>query len=271
MTKEKGLKKSFVENEDWLDYINYEFPEKEMHEITKFNLKSSAIGLPNNQKVYLDNRLLSWLEKAERTNKIPQSFLQKIILTKSNSKSTIRGSYRKFKEKNINLNTFSSILYNAFGSDNETLSRPYGSGGALYPINTFLILLKDNSIGKLKSGAYYYQPIENALYKLVSFENISEHKIKIALYPNINPTTNIAIAYAADLRKAVRKYKFLGYKNALIEVGLMAQSLKQALEDNMGEYSSQDFNSALLTDLIGLDVQNAPVEMIQWIGLISND
>ena len=106
---------------------------------------------------------------------------------------------------------------------------------------------------------------------MVSFENISEHKIKIALYPNINPTTNIAIAYAADLRKAVRKYKFLGYKNALIEVGLMAQSLKQALEDNMGEYSSQDFNSALLTDLIGLDVQNAPVEMIQWIGLISND
>lgn len=271
MNEKSNSEKPIFEDESWLDYVNYAFPEKEMHEITKFNLKSSFIGLPNNEKVYLDKNLLGWLEIAERRNKTPQSYLQKITLKKDNQTISNRGSHRDFKETSISLNSLSRILYNAFGADSETLSRPYGSGGGLYPINTFLILLKNNSVESLKSGAYYYQPIENTLYKLSSFENISKHKVQMALYPDVKPQANIAIAYVADLRKVIRKYKFLGYKNALIEVGLMAQSLKYTLPKDMGEYSCQDFNSALLTDLIGLDAQNAPVEMIQWVGVRSDD
>nr|WP_233995044.1 hypothetical protein [Lactobacillus amylovorus] len=89
------------------------------------------------------------------------------------------------------------------------------------------------------------------------------------MYPNSEkPNSNIVIGYATDLRKCIRKYQYLGYKNALIEIGLMIQALKNALPQNMGEFSCQNFNNRLLTDIADLDGKNAPIEIIQWIGRI---
>ena len=48
----------------------------------------------------------------------------------------------------------------------------------------------------------------------------------------------------------------------------MIQALKNALPQNMGEFSCQNFNNRLLTDIADLDGKNAPIEIIQWIGRI---
>lgn len=258
-------------DENWIDYSSENFPIREFRNITKFDLLSSSISISNNVKTYIDNETLNWLRFAERSNKIPQNFQKKLVLSipfKSNKKK----SFRNFNDKKILYSEFSNLLYKTYGYDKINNTRGYGSGGALYPVNTILFILKDNVVDKIENGIYYYYPLDNSLYKLCSLENINDRTLKLALYPSkTKPDSNIVIGYAVDLRKVVRKYKYLGYKNALIEIGLMAQALKENLPSYMGEYSCQDFNNRLLTKLANLDVQNSPIEMIQWIGGIDNE
>lgn len=250
---------------DWPDYTGNNFPIETFREISKFDLLSSATALPENEKSYLDDEMLSWLKHAERNSRIPQNFEEKINL--KSSKGTKKQSYRSFKEKIISFDNFSSLIYKAYGYDTNSNTRGYGSGGGLYPVNVIIFILENNVIENLKKGVYYFYPLNNCMYRLNSFNNISKSELRLALYPNRKePNSNIAIGYAIDLRKCVRKYQYLGYKNALIEIGLMIQALKNALPRNMGEFSCQDFNNKLLTAVADLDKRNAPIEIIQWIG-----
>lgn len=256
-----------IDDNSWLDYTNNSFPTKTLSNVRKFNLLSSTINLPHNYKSYIDNDTLNWLENAERNNRIPQAFEKKIDLKYEQNKFK-KGSYRNFIEKRLSFSLFSSIIFNAFGYDMKSGSRGYGSGGALYPVNVLIFILKDNIIHGLSRGVYYFYPITNSLYLLNSL-SITNEKLKFALYPSQDvPSSSIVIAYALDLRKAIRKYQYLGYKNSLIEVGLMTQALKNALPNYMGEYSCQDFNSSLLTSIAELSVKDSPIELIQWLGTI---
>ena len=253
---------------DWPDYTNNTFPTATFREVSKFDLLSSAIALPGNEKSYLDDEMLSWLKHAERNNRIPQSFEEKINL-KNNNLDIKKPSYRIFENRMISFDVFSSIMHKAYGYDEKSHTRGYGSAGGLYPINVIIFILEDKAIEKLKKGVYYFYPLKNCIYRLNSFNNISKDELSLALYPNSKkPNSNIVIGYATDLRKCIRKYQYLGYKNALIEIGLMIQALKNALPQNMGEFSCQNFNNRLLTDIADLDGKNAPIEIIQWIGRI---
>ncbi|CBL51386.1 nitroreductase family protein [Lactobacillus crispatus] len=253
---------------DWPDYTENSFPITTFREVSKLDLLSSSTALCGNEKSYLDDEMLSWLRHAERNSRIPQNFEEKINL-KSNNLDRKKCSYRSFKNKKIAYDDFSSLMYKAYGYDEQNNTRGYGSGGGLYPINVIIFVLEDNAIEDLKRGVYYFYPLKNCIYRLNSFNGISSNKLNMALYPNRKkPYSNIAIGYAADLRKCIRKYQYLGYKNALIEIGLMIQALKTALPQNMGEFSCQDFNNRLLTTIADLDKRNAPIEIIQWIGRI---
>ncbi|WEV43865.1 SagB/ThcOx family dehydrogenase [Lactobacillus sp. ESL0684] len=256
---------------NWSDYADEFFPDQTLNDIVKMNLRMSPVQLKNNKKEFLTKNMLGWLKTAERNNRDPQSYYTKISLKNEGKTNIKRGSHRTFVKTSLSIDEISSILYDAFGSDKNTKSRPYGSGGALFPINVFLILLNDDCVDGLIRGAYYYNPMSYSLYCLKQFKDVPNNVIQQALFPVQKPNSGIAFAYAADLRKVVKKYNYLGYKNALIEVGLMAQSLKNALSNNLGEYSCQDFNSMMLTKLIGLDTKNAPVQMIQWVGKIIDD
>ncbi|MGM9915764.1 MAG: hypothetical protein ACI31U_11150 [Lactobacillus crispatus] len=254
---------------DWPDYTGNSFPVTTFREVEKFDLLSSATALPGNKKSYLDNEMLSWLKHAEKNNRIPQNFEEKINL-KNNDFDTKKRSHRFFDTRMISFDVFSSLVYKAYGYDKNSDTRGYGSGGGLYPINVIIFILEDNAVEGLKKGVYYFYPLTNCLYRLNSFNNISKEDLSVALYPNREkPYSNIAIGYADDLRKCIRKYQYLGYKNALIEIGLMIQALKTALPQNMGEFSCQNFNNRLLTTIADLDKRNAPIEIVQWIGRIN--
>lgn len=267
----KNIMSFNLNNGDWLDYSGEDFPIKTFRQITQFDLLSSTVSIPNNYKTYINNETLNWLKYAERNNKIPQNYQKKINLSPYTTFSK-KKSYRAFIDKKISFKDFSTILYKAYGYDRSTMTRGYGSGGALYPVNVIIFILNDKTVENLPNGIYYFQPLTNNLYKLNSLSNFSNKKLKLALYPSKRkPDSNIVIGYAIDLRKVIRKYKYLGYKNALIELGLMAQSLKNTLPNCMGEYSCQDFNNRLLTSLANLDIKNAPIEMVQWLGYIKNE
>lgn len=259
----------YSNTEDWLDYTTKNFPTQVFRNITKFDLLSSTISIPENNKAYIDRETLAWLQGAERQNKVPQEYQAKInlVLSKRYSK---KKSYRNFIDKQLPFEEFSEILYKSYGYDRRNGTRGYGSGGALYPVNTIIFILNNSAVETLKRGVYYFNPTNNCLYKLNDFSE-NDKKIHLALYPSKKePDSKIVIGYAIDMRKAIRKYKYLGYKNALIEIGLMAQSLKKNLTPYLGEYSCQDFNNRLLTTLADLDVKNSPIEMIQWLGYIKD-
>lgn len=199
-------------DENWLDYSKETFPLQVFRNITKFDLLSSTVSIPQNSKTYIDYETLIWLKKAERTNKIPQNYLSKIDLLCSKIYPK-HHSYRKFSDKKILFKTFSDILYKAYGYDEKNNTRGYGSGGALYPVNTIIFILNDRAVEKLKKGTYYFYPAGNCLYQLNTFTEETSQKLQLALYPSKKVAdSNIAIGYAVDMRKVVRKYKYLGYK-----------------------------------------------------------
>lgn len=256
---------------DWLDYSKGNFPLQVFRNITKFDILSSTISMPKNNKAYIDYETLTWLKVVEKTNKVPQNYISKVDLLNYKISSK-RHSYRSFSNKRCSFRDFSDILYKAYGYDEKNDTRGYGSGGALYPVNTIIFILDDNAVEGLKKGTYYFYPAGNCLYQLNSFTDETNQKLRLALYPSKkDPDSNIVIGYAVDMRKVIRKYKYLGHKNALIEIGLMAQSLKESLPASMGEYSCQDFNNRTLTSLADLDVKNSPIEMIQWLGYKINE
>lgn len=77
-------------------------------------------------------------------------------------------SYRAFIDKKISFKDFSTILYKAYGYDRSTMTRGYGSGGALYPVNVIIFILNDKTVENLPNGIYYFQPLTNNLYPELS-------------------------------------------------------------------------------------------------------
>lgn len=126
--------------------------------------------------------------------------------------------------------------------------RPYPSGGALYPIETYFI-------GNIGAGAhvYHYDPEEHALDDL--WELPADRGI-IDIVPGSELSAPACVVFTAQWRRNGVKYGDFGYYLGMLEAGHAAQNILLASTAlGVAARAIGGFDDATLTELLDLDVR----------------
>lgn len=138
-----------------------------------------------------------------------------------------KASMPQFINKNIDFSVIQELLVQSFSQD-VSGKRPYPSAGGLYPIEPLVFLFEDkiNGFENTPSGCYHFRPVTKKL-QLIKKLDISHFYEKVFHgFIGNNPEywPNFCILYIAHLGKAIFKYRYRGYRHALMEAGSMYQN-----------------------------------------------
>lgn len=135
-----------------------------------------------------------------------------------------QASTPRFSPQKMAFTTLQNLLIHAFSPD-EAGHRPYPSGGGLYAIEPLVFLFPERieHSNPLISGCYHFRPISKKLQLLQKMS--ADHFFNTLLHGLIKPTCRptVGILYLAHVGKAIFKYRYRGYRHALMEVGSMYQ------------------------------------------------
>ncbi len=151
-------------------------------------------------------------------------------------------------ERALSLSELGTLLGYSIGMRNEK-KRYYPSGGALYPIETYLI---GNVIENYPSGVFHYHPKNHALEFL--WETPSSFTMSNILpSPDISLTPQL-IVFTSVWNRSAAKYGDHAYSHSLLEAGHMAQNiLLVATALSMGTRPLAGYNDKTITELLNLD------------------
>lgn len=128
-------------------------------------------------------------------------------------------------------------------------NRNYPSGGALYPVETYLI---STAIESQSPAVFHYNPTLHVLERLCSLPSHFSMK-EVAKRPETLPLSSL-IVFTSVWHRSAAKYGDLAYLHALIEAGHMSENILLvggALGLNMRPYAG--FNDSLISELLDLD------------------
>lgn len=211
---------------------------------------------------------LSQLQQLERNDLEILPFHDQNISCELSYISNIR-RYRsadKFINKKVELSAIKKLLQNAFAVREG--SRPYPSGGALYPVEVICVIYEDMLHGeKLESGFYHYRPTLNVLQplKMLSANTIRKTLFQMELEETSHPA--FSFIYLTHVAKMLVKYQFRGYRYALMEAGAMFQQADLVAQElGLKNKLYSGFNDHEVVHLIGLDKLNFLPLIIQSFG-----
>lgn len=176
-------------------------------------------------------------------------------------------SAQTFKQCEIPFVDIINLLANAFAVGKEK-SRPYPSGGALYPIEVICAIFSEKILNAPVSGFYHYRPHQQVLQLIKPVDSQVMRTVLFAMELKGVNSPNFAILYTATVGKMLVKYRYRGYRYALMETGAMFQQadlVAQALGMSNKLYSG--FNDHELMKFIGLDRMNFIPFVIQSFGV----
>lgn len=153
-------------------------------------------------------------------------------------------------ERPLSLPELGTLLGNALGMRDSTRRR-YPSGGALYPVETYLI---GTVLDGYPSGVFHYHPKAHALEFLWGTPptfSMSEviRSANVALAP-------LLIVFTSVWNRSSIKYGDLAYSHGLIEAGHMAENvLLVATSLSMATRPIAGFDDRTISELLDLDAQ----------------
>ncbi len=174
-----------------------------------------------------------------------------------------------FNERKIYFEKIKALLTNSFSSKQDG-SRPYPSGGALYPVEIICGIFSEKIIDGPPSGFYHYRPVQNILQPITQ---VNSEEMRHIIYNMESPearTPHFMFLYVGVLGKMLVKYRYRGYRYALMEAGAMFQQadlVAQSLGLINKLYSG--FNDHEIIKFIGLDRMNFIPYVIQSFGVQS--
>ena len=128
-------------------------------------------------------------------------------------------------------------------------NRNYPSGGALYPIETYLI---SRSLESQEPGVFHYNPTTHALERLCGLPERFDMKT-LAKHP---PTLSLSslVVFTSVWQRSSAKYGELAYQHALIESGHMSENVL-LVANTLGIQSRPyaGFSDTLISELLDLD------------------
>lgn len=251
------------------DSYDYEI----MMRVQKFHYETINPTVLNTYNQSINPDLINWIETFTSKDILPNSYIEKIELKKYDKAKN--GSGENFTKEMIKNEELIEILYDAFARDQHSLSKNYPSAGALYPVIPLLLVLEKNSENSfLSPGCYVYDSMDQNLLKIESWDSVEMlEKVKSCFAINHFELPCHCIAYAVDFRRAVTKYEYKGYRHAMIETGLAAQSFKNSLSKHsmLKERCWSGFQDLVLSKYCGLDIRLTPITLLQWFGYENNE
>ncbi len=134
----------------------------------------------------------------------------------------------------------------------NTISRNYPSGGALYPIETYLI---STAVESQTPAVFHYNPTLHLLERLWSLPHDFDVK-QLAKYPEELPLSGL-IVFTSVWKRSSAKYGDLSYLHALLEAGHMSENillLADALKINARPYAG--FDDDRIAELLDIEPEN---------------
>ncbi|MCE9541249.1 SagB/ThcOx family dehydrogenase [Candidatus Kaiserbacteria bacterium] len=122
--------------------------------------------------------------------------------------------------EHISLEEIGTLLGHGLRRRDSSVNRNYPSGGALYPIETYLIA---PSIKGLAGGIFHYHPTENALERLWDVPTDFSMKKLVGKPDFIVPT--LLMVFTSAWTRSSAKYGDFTYTLALLEAGHMSENI----------------------------------------------
>lgn len=230
------------------------------HENTKLNKYRLKVLLYNMNKQVSDLNFKS--ASLNSCKAYPTSSKIKLKKTKDSNIKLIdaihkRRSQRNFLAKEVKLADLSSILIESAGingkvsvNEKEVLVRAYPSGGALYPLELYVVA---NNVSGLEKGIYHYNVKDNSLEKLELFKK-GDFSKKYEISDQFINDAPVTILVSAMFHRTTYKYGNRGYRFILMEVGHMLQNISLLSVANglgsceVGGYEDDELNNLLKID-----------------------
>lgn len=159
----------------------------------------------------------------------------------------------------LSLQEWGTLLGLALKKRSGSTSRNYPSGGALYPIETYLI---GNTVEQQAPAVFHYNPSDHVLEKL--WDLPSDLNIKELSRKPDNVLFSTLVVFTSVWKRSTSKYGDFTYLLALLEAGHISQNIllvATALGLNarpMGEFSDEKISKLLDLD----DEREQPVHSV---------
>ena len=164
-------------------------------------------------------------------------------------------SLRQFSKKTLDFSVIKTLLISSF-SPNALGHRPYPSAGALYPIEAIVFLFNErvSHDAPIVSGCYHFKAIESSLELIKKMEMLPTINRLFHGLVDANAPPNVCILYLAHIGKSIFKYRYRGYRHALMEVGSMYQQVTMVAQSlGLGSTVWSGFNDYQVMHELGLN------------------
>lgn len=167
-----------------------------------------------------------------------------------------RRSVREFSKETLSLRQVSQILWAAQGQTAPDGGRTAPSAGALYPLETYLVV---GDVRGLNKGLYKYRPRGHGLLPLMEADR-REAVAAAAVEQTWIAGASIVLVFAAVYGRTTRKYGGRGKMYVHMEVGHVAQSVSlQAAAMELGTVVVGAIDNAAIRRILNLPGNEVPV------------
>jgi SagB-type dehydrogenase family enzyme len=174
--------------------------------------------------------ILDWSNKPGVYKEYPES--EKIVLPSQTSEGKMfldavlrkRRSVRRFSSKAMSIEHLSHLLWASSGmqrEEGEYKFRTVPSAGALYPIETYLVI---NNVEKLAQGVYHYS-VKSHLLEELKLGDFRKEITLAALGQRMCLEAAVVFIWTAIFFRSKWKYKQRAYRYIYLDAGHIAQNL----------------------------------------------
>jgi len=170
-----------------------------------------------------------------------------------------RRSVRSYSNEPLSVQEISQLLWAAQGITNERGYRTAPSGGALYPLETYIVVGNARGLG---DGIYRYIPRGHSLEIIQSGDKRSELSAA-ALGQSSVKEGAVVFVFSAVYERITRKYGERGIRYTHIEVGHAAQNVcLQAVSLNLGTVVVGAFRDEEVKKVVRMGKNEQPLYLI---------
>lgn len=205
--------------------LQFDDPSENWFEATKIYRKSMAWDAPGVTELLRSEALQKIATHAsKRFDDLPLISLPEPLNTNVSLDQAIdnRRSVERFEGKSVSLEQLSTVLQKSYGlvERSEGPRRPIPSGGALYPLDLFVVV---NKVDSLEKGIYHFDPYRRGLVKLGEYSE--KDFMKIMLQEESVEGFAFSVVVSASFWRSRFKYGHRSYRFVLIEAGHVMQNM----------------------------------------------
>jgi SagB-type dehydrogenase family enzyme len=206
----------------------------------------------------IKNDNLGWGQKIPLFKTYPEAEKIKLPEPKKPSGSVSaaiqnRHSVRSFSDSTMTLADLSRLLLSGYGLTgirSGTAHRTVPSGGALYPLEIYLVV---SNVESLEPGLYHFQVSDSSL-EFLRRGDFSDEIHEAANNQQSAGSSPVTLVIAARFERMTVKYADRGYRYVYIEAGAVMENIYlQGAEIGAATVAVGAFNDDLLNRFLGID------------------